>query len=526
MTPNINNFGEIANAVQGIYSTRRVIIVAVLAALGFCLIVNSSWHATPDSALYLELGESLAHGTGYKFNGEPHTYVPPGYPVLVSLWAYCFGANFLIYRAFMAIIGLLTAGAGYLLILRLCGRDTALVVGGLFAVNHALLQNSTYTTSDVPFALISLLALHVTLSAAYGRGGISWIIAAGLMMGLPPLFRINGWGLPPATAFFLFCIWKNRPVGERFGWATVVLLISLIPTLAWELYKSTFPASFHEGTYISALTGRTLFTQISIILKSALDYVQESSYALTGASLKTGVLEFICPVLIIIGIATAWRLGDRLFTPMTVVQAVGLLLAPAGSRYLILLLPGMYLFFGLGLIRVAGWLTKQGEGLSRIIPGPRLLVLGSFMLMGALNLGHNVITIYQARTPLESYGAESTRDFPFFATARWLKTQPPDTVVMTMHPRVIHYLSGLRTVELVRSGVPEHQAWIEDTDQIRDLVLTKKPGFLFSDASNVGRFKRTIEAIESLGLRLKEVPEAMPVPSGRFRLWRICHNGC
>ena len=199
--------------------------------------------------------------------------------MIVAISAYCFYANFLTYRILMAVIGLLTAVTGYLLIMRLCGRDTALLIGGLFAVNHILLQNSTYTTSDVPFALISLLALHATLSAAYSRRIIFWAVAAGLIMGLPPLFRVNGWGLPPAAAFSLFFVWKDRPSIKRLGCAAVFLFFSLIPTLAWEFYKSTFPASVNEGTYINALTGRSLDTQISIILKSAWDYAQESSYA-------------------------------------------------------------------------------------------------------------------------------------------------------------------------------------------------------------------------------------------------------
>src|SRR5208337_3814460 len=124
-------FDDIAHAVQGIYTARRAFVLFLLVGLSFCLIVNSSWHATPDSALYLELGESMARGNGYQFNGEPHTYVPPGYPVLVAISAYCFSANFLTYRILMAVIGLLTAGTGYLLVMRLCGRDAALLIGGL-----------------------------------------------------------------------------------------------------------------------------------------------------------------------------------------------------------------------------------------------------------------------------------------------------------------------------------------------------------------------------------------------------------
>ncbi|HTY26387.1 MAG TPA: glycosyltransferase family 39 protein [Desulfomonilaceae bacterium] len=520
-------FRQIANAVQGVYTARRGLALALVTVLGFCLIVNSSWHATPDSALYLELGESLARGDGYQFNGEPHTYVPPGYPALVAAVAYFFGRDFLAYRVLMAVMGLLTAGAGYLLILRLCGSDAALIVGGLFAVNHVLLQNSTYTTSDVPFALFSLLALHATLSAASCGRVAFWTILGGLMVGLPPLFRINGWGLPPVAAFFLFQSDTDRPLRSRAVVAGLFLLLSLAPSLVWEFHKSTFPISSHEGTYFTALTGRTIEAHVWIILKSAWEYVQESSYALTGVSMKTGILELICPVLAIIGMARAWAGGDRLLVPLTIVQFFGLLLSPAGSRYLILLIPGLYLFLGLGLISLFATLAGRRGIPAQKFAGSRPLLLGCFALLAALNVGHNVITVFHARMPLESGGAQSARDLPFFAAARWLKTQPSDTVILTMHPRVLHYLSGRPTWELVRSGVPEHQALIEDQDQIRDIVLSRKPAFLFSDKADPARFKKTIEAIESLGLRLEEVPEATAVLSNRFCLWRICPGpGC
>jgi len=133
------SFDGLADALKGLHTPGRVVALAALAVLSFGLVINSSWKATPDSALYLELGESLAHGRGYMFNGEPHTYVPPGFPALVAASSWIFGDGFLTYRILMAIMGLLAAGAGYLLIRRLCGPDVGLLVGGLFAVNHDLL---------------------------------------------------------------------------------------------------------------------------------------------------------------------------------------------------------------------------------------------------------------------------------------------------------------------------------------------------------------------------------------------------
>ena len=125
-------FSEIGVGLQGVYTRRRGLVLAIIIVLQFFLVVNSSWKATPDSALYLELGESLAGGRGYVFNGEPHTYVPPGFPAIVAVVARLFGEGFLTYRVLMALIGLLTAGVGYLLVFRLCGRRYSVFGGRAF----------------------------------------------------------------------------------------------------------------------------------------------------------------------------------------------------------------------------------------------------------------------------------------------------------------------------------------------------------------------------------------------------------
>jgi len=51
---------------------------------GYLLSIGAHWYVTPDSALYLMLGENLADGRGYTLWGEPHRLVPPGYPLLIA----------------------------------------------------------------------------------------------------------------------------------------------------------------------------------------------------------------------------------------------------------------------------------------------------------------------------------------------------------------------------------------------------------------------------------------------------------
>jgi hypothetical protein len=505
---------------QGLYTRRRGLVLAAIVVLQFLLVVNNSWKATPDSALYLELGESLATGRGYVFNGEPHTYVPPGFPAIIAFGARFFGESFLTYRMLMALIGLLTAGAGYLLVFRLCGTDAAILVGGLFAVNHALLHNSTFSASDVPFALFGLCSLNAALSAARNPGKLRWTIFAALIAGIPPLIRINGLGLVATSAFFLWCTWKDVTLSRRLAHTALFLVLAIVPIAVWESHKAFFPVSVNEGTYYNAvIAGRTFAYQIEVTLTSIWEYGQETSYALTGVVLKTGFLEWIIPLLVIVGMWVAFRRGERLLLPMILVQFCGLFLMPAGSRYLILLIPGLYLFLAIGVLSVSKWMDGKLRGRTGRFPRPENILVGIFLLLAVLNLGHNLGTIYQARTAIESGGAESERDLPYFKAARWLKSQNSDGVVMTMHPRILHYLSGRPTIELTRSGVSYVQTWVRGQSVLQDLITSRSPAYFFSDALDQGLFNETVRALHSLGLNLELIPEAEASP--RFRLWRI-----
>jgi len=516
-------FEELDQAVCGIFTTRRAVAVVLTVVLGFFLSVNASWKATPDSALYLELGESLGQGRGYLFNNERHTYVPPGYPAMVAAAVRYAGGGFFCYRAMMALLGLIAAGLGYLLVHRLAGRDAGLLIGGLFAVNHALLYNSTFTSSDVPFALFALLALNVALSAAVARNTIIWAVASGTVAGLPALIRVNGWGLPPAVFVFLFCAWRQRSRSARVAGLISFVISAALPAALWEVHKLSFHASYYEGTYLQAVTGRDLVTQASIILKAALEYIPETNYALTGLSVKTGVLEWIVPLLALLGMYAAIRKGERLLAPLTAIQYCGLVLSPAGSRYILALVPGLYLFLALGILRFLPWLSGRWGWLGRSQIQSRKILIGVFVALAIFNVGHNVITVVQARTALEDYGPEAERDLAFFKAARWLKAFGGGATVLTMHPRVLHHLSGLPTVELIRSGVPEHEVWVTARERIQRLIVERSPSFFFSDGNDPAMLSQVRKAIQGLNLHLEEIPEASSPP--RFRLWRIRFPG-
>jgi hypothetical protein len=508
-----SGFERIGAAIPGVFTRSRVRVIFAVSALSFFSIVNSSWNATPDSALYLALGESIASGRGYVFNGEPHTFVPPGFPALIAATAWLFGPDFLCYRMVMALLGLFTAWTGYAFINRLCGKDTALLVGGLFAVNHALVYNSTFVLSDVPFALFSLIALHAVVSAARTERIALWAVLAGLAVGIVPLIRINGLGVPLAAAFFLLCSWTRLGWQKRLLMVGVFLAVAVLPTAMWQSAKASFPVSHSEGSYYDAVLGRDAVHQLHLIVTNLWGYFPETSEAITGLTIRTGFLELLAPMVTLVGMVQAFRQGDRLLVPLTVVQFGGLLLSSPGSRYLIFLIPALYLFLALGLLTVVPWIAKHAEAKSG-----RVLVI-CFAIMALCNVGHNATTIVKARTAIEPYGAESERSLPFFSAARWLKANAPRATVLTTRSRIIHYLSGCPTVSLLRSGVPEHKAWVNEPDEIAKLMTQCKPEFLFTDSSKADLYEKVADTLAKLGMKVEPIPEA--TTSHRYRLYRI-----
>jgi hypothetical protein len=281
----------------------------------------------------------------------------------------------------------------------------------------------------------------------------------------------------------------------------------LDPSL-WCLHKMAYPVSYNEGAYFNAVTGRGIGTQFAVILGAVWDYIPETATALAGVTIRTGLLEIIVAALALVGFVSSWKRGERLLTYLTAVQYGGLVLSSAGSRYLLLLIPGLLLFLFQGIVIILGLLTsRMRDKRAEAFALRRVLIAVSCLLL-VTNLGQNIVTIAGARSAVESGGAESNRDKPFFVAARWLKANSNGQSILTMNPRIIHYLTGLPTVETLRSGAPEEVAWPNTRQQIIGLMKKRNPGFVFLDNKNPALKKLITESAELNNYTLQVIPEA------------------
>ena len=273
--------------------------------------------------------------------------------------------------------------------------------------------------------------------------------------------------------------------------------------------------SASEGTYFNQMAYRGLEDQLRIVIGDFFGYFPEMTYAVTGLNLKTGFLELVFPTLIAWGAIVSLCQGDRLLVPFTVIQFCGFLLSYPGERYLLPLLPGLFLFLGVGLLDVANRISARFE--KKLNSGKLVLIV--FIILAVLNVGHNFVPIAQARMSLEAQGAESSRSLPFFIASRWLKEHAPDAKVLTKRSRIIHYLTGCRTVALIRSGVPQQDTIVADQSRLKALISESKPNFLFLDDKDTELCLHVFQAVADLGLTLKEIPAAGSAP--RYALFEI-----
>jgi hypothetical protein len=179
------------------------------------------------------------------------------------------------------------------------------------------------------------------------------------------------------------------------------------------------------------------------------------------------------------------------------------------------MIPGLLIMFFLGLELIGNYL-KSGSYIRLSIK--QLLIYAAILLM-ITNFSANILTWYQCRFPAEHGGAQTKRSKPYFKAARWLKENDPSAKVMTTRSRIIHYLSGCKTVALLRSGFPEQEIWVDEESKLKELYNRTRPDYLFTDQKDAKLYNTAIRAIESTGAQLVEIGEADY--NDRFALYKI-----
>jgi 4-amino-4-deoxy-L-arabinose transferase-like glycosyltransferase len=171
--------------------SRRAWVAAILALCAiYALGLNNQWAISPDGALYLTLGRSLAEGRGMEFNGSLWWSIPPVLPMLIAACRYVAGDGYWLINLVLSACGVGAAVVAARTVKRLGAADLALPVLLVTGLSAYLFITATRIQTDVLFTLLVALGLY-----GFVRGATDspwWMLFGGATMILATLARLPG----------------------------------------------------------------------------------------------------------------------------------------------------------------------------------------------------------------------------------------------------------------------------------------------------------------------------------------------
>jgi hypothetical protein len=274
-----------------------------------------------DDAIYVATAKALADGQGYRLINLPdaphQTKFPILYPAVLSviwkIWP-AFPANLLAMQLVSLASAATAAAVMFLYVVRFgyCSRLTGALAVGLAATSPALLYLATLTLSEMPFALLLIIALWRAEADVRSDGSRTRVgqIATGVLIGLPYLCRMLGAPLIVATVGLL--AWRHKPVlWTLVGWGVVVgpwILWSHPPSVAWDDnaiigYYTDYMAGW---SWLSRDAARVAFANLLYVAR-------DTSGLLFGAvgPFAQAPIPYTAPLLLIVSGLAWFAIGQR-----------------------------------------------------------------------------------------------------------------------------------------------------------------------------------------------------------------------
>ncbi len=433
---------ELLHQLTGIFHRRWVGVVAVLVvALTLALNVIPHWIPTPDSALYLSLGRSLARGEGYQVDGIPHTLVLPGFPLILAAVFRTLGENFLVMNLVQALFGMGCVLLTIALLRRWLGLRLAVLLAVLLGMTESLVRWSSRILTDIPhlfFVLLGLLLIQEMGRRATRASRLTLALLVGPTMLIAGVLRLNGFLLVPVALAVLFRSRGNRlKPGEKIVAVLVWLTVIALPLVWWYLYVSAVPAEM-RNTYL----GYATFMQgPTYLLRYTAATVCQLPEQLTEALLRNHIilpLNVLVVLVVGVGLARLARHGGWHLVLFALLQFGLFATQEFSRRYLLVVLP----FIVVGFVVGAAYLTVLLGRRRTPGRGGRAAVLVVILVVLALNLAPIVKwTVQVHRGPFyEKYRGGRWREEVVLADWMRKNTHPRD-IFWTGRPIILSYLS-------------------------------------------------------------------------------------
>ena len=190
------------------------LLVLLLFLAVYSYVYDAKLDLNGDNATYLMLGKALAGGQGYvnlnSIDQTKNNHFPPGYPAIISALINVFGDSYNIPKLFNGI-----CFGGVLVLLFYSGRELSGSLPGVMLtifsllLNSHLLRFSTIIMSELPFLLLTLLAIFFFSTSKKkvdflkdGQFYLSLFFIAGA-------FYVRSTGVALLIGFTLYLVHKN-----------------------------------------------------------------------------------------------------------------------------------------------------------------------------------------------------------------------------------------------------------------------------------------------------------------------------
>jgi hypothetical protein len=433
-----------------------------------------------DDAIYVSTGEALATGQGYRLidvPGEPlQTKYPWIYPAILSVVWYVwpsFPANVVLMQVMTLGFGAATVAVAYLYLVRFgyCTRKTAAGAALICATAPYFLYVATLTMAEMPFALLSLLALWgvegFLLQPKLTRRRQ---FVLGCVLSLPFLCRTIG--ATVIVAGLVVLLQNRRPL----RWYAVGALCAVAPWILWSATGCGIwdqnPVDGYYTDYFGcwsstglSMAGRVVSQNAQMVAHGSAMMSLEGVAALAGHCLGINVAG---TMLMVVGLAT-WLV---LLSDLSKFRALPWMLAAYLAamlvwswppyRFLVPILPFLAAYV---LSACSRLLKRGGESVARRLV--RSIGVGAIVAANAGLLVSHAVQIGDSKYPLPKSGMTPVAWSSYKAAFAWLR-------------------DNSRPEDVIAAGFDSMFALYTDRSAVRPYVYS--PGRLFYGEGQEARF--------------------------------------
>ena len=428
-----------------------------------------------DNGVYVALSRSLVEQHAYLSIHEPvanpHTYYPPGYPVILAIGALLGIEPWVPIKLITVAFSAAGVALSYLYLLRRSTPGVALFAGLVVAVAPGLLSQAHNELSDVPFwalAMIALWALESVPREARGRMAV-----AGLAMAAAYLTRTAA--LPIVVAAIGWLLLEKR-------WRQLAIFAVLVlPAMAsWSWWTRAHTAGnvygnqfWYLDVYQPELGRATPVDLLARIPENIAQYGGVMLPLLFRGERGPFAFGLLLLALAIGGWALRVRrpgLGEMLFP----LYGAMLFLVPppwAGERYLFPIIPLALAY----VAEVTLWPVRRWRPQLTMAVGAVGTVAFVLLAAGAnarrANEASACRRIYSAERP---YACLPPQWQEYLAMADWSRAGlPADAIVVSRKPGLFFALSDRRGIDIPKTLRPEEFFRLVEEADARYLVLDR-----------------------------------------------------